>query len=377
MQYTALKYQIEQMRRHPSIVGYVITELTDVHWESNGLLDMCRNPKTYYDVIGRINGADAVIPVDWERIAFWEGERCEVRLALSHFSPVDLRGSHVEWQVSEFPEIRGTLNFPTPQRAQLTPLGTAVFDVPRLDRAQRARVEFVLRDARGDEVARNHHELYLFPPLAQEAGTTRIAVPRLPRLAARLAAMGYDVVESLEEADLAVVEVMTDELRYYVQQGGRAVWLAESSDAQQTHLGTLSIAQRQGRTWQGDWASSFSWIRQDRTFRDIPTGGMVDFAFADLTPEAVIVGLSPRDFAGNVHAGLFVGWVHHVVALVAERAVDRGRLLACTFRLREHLGTHPVATMMMRDMIARMAPPAVRDDAAAAASLPSTARRSA
>jgi hypothetical protein len=100
-----------------------------------------------------------------------------------------------------------------------------------------------------------------------------------------------------------------------------------------------------------------SWLRQDRIFRDIPTGGTVDFAFADLTPEAVIVGLSPRDFSANVHAGLFVGWVHHVVALVAERPVDRGRLLACTFRLREHLGSHPVATIMMRDMIERVARP--------------------
>ncbi len=31
MQFTALKYEIEQMRRHPSIVGYIITEFTDVH----------------------------------------------------------------------------------------------------------------------------------------------------------------------------------------------------------------------------------------------------------------------------------------------------------------------------------------------------------
>jgi hypothetical protein len=69
----------------------------------------------------------------------------------------------------------------------------------------------------------------------------------------------------------------------------------------------------------------------------------------------VIVGLSPRDFAANVHSGLFVGWVHHIVALVAERPIDRGRLMICTYRLRDHLGTHPVATIMMRDMIARMA----------------------
>jgi hypothetical protein len=39
---------------------------------------------------------------------------------------------------------------------------------------------------------------------------------------------------------------------------------------------------------------------------------------------------------------------------VAERRVDRGRLMTCTYRLREHLGTHPVATIMMEDMIARL-----------------------
>ena len=97
MQYAALKYQIEQMRRHPSIVGYVITEFTDVHWEANGLLDICRNPKAYYDVIGQVNSADAIVPMDWERIAFWEGERCEVRLGLSHFSTLDLRDCRIEW----------------------------------------------------------------------------------------------------------------------------------------------------------------------------------------------------------------------------------------------------------------------------------------
>ena len=32
--------------------------------------------------------------------------------------------------------------------------------------------------------------------------------------------------------------------------------------------------------------------------------------------------------------------------------------MACTFRLRDHLGVHPVATIMMRDMIARLNRPA-------------------
>jgi hypothetical protein len=182
----------------------------------------------------------------------------------------------------------------------------------------------------------------------------RIAVPGLPRLAAHLAGMGYELTGQ-ESADLVVVEQMTDELRWYVQNGGRVLWLAEEPESQQAHLGSISIAQRHGRSWQGDWASSMSWIRQDKIFGGIPTGGTVDFAFADLTPETVIVGLSPRDFAASVHSGLFVGWVHHIVALVAERPIDRGRLMISTYRLRQHLGTHPVATIMMRDMIARIA----------------------
>ncbi|HUR95414.1 MAG TPA: glycoside hydrolase family 2 TIM barrel-domain containing protein [Gemmatimonadales bacterium] len=355
MQFTALKYQIEQMRRYPSIVGYVITEFTDVHWESNGLLDMCRNPKSYYDVIGQVNSADALIPSDWERIAFWEGERCEVRLALSHFSSADLRGSRVEWNLDVAPDIMGSFDGVRPERAQLINIGTVVFEVPRIREAVRARLEMRLLNASGELVTRNHHELYFFPSLETREQTTKVAAPGLPRLGARLAGMGYEMVEDLDQADLVVVETMTDELRAYVQHGGRVLWLAETADSQQAHLGPISIAQRHGRSWQGDWASSMNWLRQDKIFGGIPSGGTVDFAFADLTPETVIVGLSPRDFAGNVHSGLFVGWVHHIVALVAERPIDQGRLMVCTYRLRDHLGTHPVATIMMRDMIERIA----------------------
>jgi Glycosyl hydrolases family 2, sugar binding domain/Glycosyl hydrolases family 2, TIM barrel domain/Glycosyl hydrolases family 2 len=353
MQFTALKYQIEQMRRHPSIVGYVITEFTDVHWESNGLLDMCRNPKTYYDVIGQVNSPDAIVPTDWDRVAFWEGERCEVRLALSHFSSSDLRGSRLEWQLDQWPEVSGTFEGVTPERAQLTNLGTVVFEVPRTEKAVRARLEMRLLNASGELVTRNHHELYFFPRVGGPGHPLRVSAPGLPRLSARLSDMGYEMTDDLP-ADLVIVETMTDELRWYAQNGGKVLWLAETPESQQAHLGALSIAQRHGRSWQGDWASSMSWIRQDKIFGGIPTGGTVDFAFADLTPETVIVGLNPRDFATNVHSGLFVGWAHHIVALVAERPVDRGRLMICTYRLREHLGVHPVATIMMHDMIRRM-----------------------
>jgi hypothetical protein len=172
-----------------------------------------------------------------------------------------------------------------------------------------------------------------------------------PELKEQLESLGYELTDDLSRADVAIVTTMTDELRWYVQNGGRVLWLCESDQAQQAYLGTVNIMPRKGRTWQGDWASNFNWIRQDQMFQEIPTDHCVDFAFADLTPEYVISGLSPRDFASDVHSGLFVGWLHHTVALVAERRLSNGRLLISTYRLLEHIGTHPVATIMLDDMI--------------------------
>jgi hypothetical protein len=358
MQFTALKYQIEQLRRYPSIVGYIITEFTDVHWECNGLLDMCRNPKAFYDVIADVNSADVIVP-DWERIVFWEGERCEIQLALSHFSNAPLVGSRLEWHVDLWPEIGGAFTDLQPAPGAVTPIGMLRFEAPAPAKSERARIELRLLDANGALVTSNHHEIYVFPrrlgrPRMGTKQPLRLCAPGSPALAEQLTAVGYELTDDLSAADVVVVETMTDEIRWYVQQGGRVLWLAESAEALQTSLSGISIAQRRGRSWQGDWASNFNWIRQDQMFQDIPTGGVVDFAFADLTPDYVIAGVKPRDFAADVHAGLFVGWLHHTVALIAERRFGKGRLLISTFRLCERMPNNPVAMIMVNDMIERL-----------------------
>jgi len=285
-------------------------------------------------------------------VAYWEGERCEIRLALSHFSELDLRRCRLEWSLEQHPAIRGTFEDVTPGLAQINHVGTIVFNAPPMPHSARVRLSMRLYDEQGAPVARNHTELYCFPRRLATPPAVPVSAP--PALARSLRALGYTVVRDLERADLAVVTRMTDELRWFVQNGGRVLWLAEASDSKQAYLG-LDIVERQGRRWQGDWANNFNWLRQDVMFREIPSEGMVDFAFADLTPEHVIVGLSPRDFASDVHAGLFVGWIHHTVALIAERRIGDGRLLVSTFRLQQHLEKHPVATIMLHDMIAQLA----------------------
>jgi hypothetical protein len=159
-------------------------------------------------------------------------------------------------------------------------------------------------------------------------------------------------VPGVDDADLAVVRSLTDDVRDYLQTGGKVLWLATSADSLQTYIGGLRIVDREDRVWEGDWVSNFNWINQETLFREVPTDGLVNFAFADLTPDHVIHGLRAMDFATSVHAGLFVGWVHRSVALIAEQPVGKGRLLICTFRLRRNLRTQPVAAIMLRDLIA-------------------------
>jgi len=76
-QFYNLKYQIESMRSYASISGYVLTELTDVHWEANGLMDMRRNPRIFRERFAEIN-TDVVIIPKTERWAFWCGETIEI-----------------------------------------------------------------------------------------------------------------------------------------------------------------------------------------------------------------------------------------------------------------------------------------------------------
>ncbi len=353
MEFVALKFELEEMRRHASIQGYVITEFTDLHWECNGLLDMARNPKSFYKTIGTINADDVILP-DWSRVAYWEGERVEVKLAVSQYSTGDLANSRIEWSLPGT-SLSGAINGVSPKQADVIDAGVVAFDAPATTKSRKLKLEFKLVTD-GKVTARNHLDLYVFARSSAAPSTS--AKVYAPEHAEALRALNYTLVDDIAQADVVVTGHLTEALREHVLAGGKVLWLAESDDAQQTQLtGTngAHIGPRAGTTWSGDWASNFNWLCQDVLFKDIPTGGRVDFAFVDLTPEHVIHGVHPYSFGDDVHAGLFLGWIHKAVALVAERQVGAGRVLISTFRLKDHVAKHPVAAVLLRDMLAHTA----------------------
>jgi hypothetical protein len=318
-----------------------------VHWESNGLLDMCRNPKVVSEEIASVNAGDVIVP-GWQRLSYWEGEICQVDVHLSHFSDRDLRDSRLEWHLDLRPDLCGDYYGLRPVPASLTRIGKIRFEVPPVLKNSPVRLELRLFMRDGTLAASNHLELFFYPLLPDEALPARLFAPEL---ASSLNSSGYQLVEDLETADGVVALTLTDRLRRYLLQGGRVLWLAESDKAQQTYLGSMKIYPRRETIWRGDWVSSLSWICQDRVFSGLPTNGLLNFAFADLTPEHIIKGLSPTDFAHRVHAGWAVGWLHKISGIVVEHTLGKGKLLISTFQLSKHLKTHPLAAILLRDML--------------------------
>src|SRR5690606_8338444 len=114
--------------------------------------------------------------------------------------------------------------------------------------------------------------------------------------------------------------------------GGRLLLLADVTEEEQ-QLPYGRIKRREGAGWQGDWASSFSWLRRDGPFTGLAGGPLLDMSFLPVMPAAVIAGLPHWLLRDQSWAGLAVGWLHHHVSLLAAMREGLGKLVVTTFRL--------------------------------------------
>jgi hypothetical protein len=343
-QYRALKYQIETMRRQPDLAGYVITEFTDCHWESNGLLDMRRNPRVFHDAFATSNAETVVVP-SWDRVAYWSGEQIQVGLAAAYGGGGRLPDAMLRWRCGPAEGEAGPFDLEHGVRD----LPPAMFEAPPMESSTVKTLELELRAA-GRVLATNHLELTILPQRGAMPPMD-VQVWAAGELADRIQALGYRPAPSLLEADAVIVTALDESLGAAIRGGARVLLLADRPMELQPifpHWQAVRVVRRSGTMWQGDWISSFSWLRRDGPFARIPGGPLLDHAFDRVIPNHVIAGCNTWDFQARVHAGMVVGWVHKPAGLIVEREVGRGKMVLTTFRLLEETpGTDPVATVLL------------------------------
>ena len=371
-QFSNLKYEIESLRAHDSIQGYVITEFTDVHWESNGLLDMNRNHRVFHERFAEVNAETVIVP-QVKRYAAWCGDGFSFEVAIST-GTLGVDGAVLKWRVADGPE--GSLVVNGVATCSTASVGTVAFSVPQS--VAKISIVSLTLERDGVELARNQIDIAVFP---------KRDVNKLPKLStpdAGIAAfawgLGYQVSD---DADAVTVVRSLDAADITRMQAGACyLVLADGTDVTNgnlrrdkapreqpfmpivddepgnlpnpdTLLPNIVLHQRQGTLWRGDWIANFSWIRRKGAFANLPGGPLLDIAYDRVVPLHVMTGFRSWEFGGNVHAGLVLGWVHKPAATIAERRVGKGKVLVTTFRLlRDAPGDDPVAAELFDALVA-------------------------
>jgi hypothetical protein len=357
-QFNAMKYELESLRSKPSIAGYVITELTDVHWECNGLLDMRRNPKSYHAELKEIN-ADTVIIPKWERVSYWSRERVEMRISIAHGAGETLEGGELQWRIHG--HLWGSIEVPLIKPGDVASLVHLAFPAPHVDKAETHRMLFELLDEQGHRIASNYLDLVIYPQPLQaglDDPTNHIPIYTTEDgLAIKLAGMGYRLVSQIEQAGLVITgkvngQAYSSQVLSYLEEGGHLLVLADRAGTAGPVFPGILAAAREGTPWAGDWASSFSWMKRVGPYSRLPGGPMIDQSFDAIIPRNVLTGFKEWEFPRMVQAGIVVGWLHKPAVLVGERRFGKGKVVLNSFHLPDEvLGNDPTATALMAALI--------------------------
>nr|WP_295661069.1 sugar-binding domain-containing protein [Polymorphobacter sp.] len=369
-QFTGLKYQIEKLRSSASIQGYVITELTDIYWEANGLMDMERNLRAFHLPFADVN-ADIVIVPGFRRWGYWAGEALDFAPALATGGGSVGDGAVLDWSLEPL-GLSGQVAVEAAGTSKVVAIPGLDVVMPAVETAVAVTLRMTLRDADGVVRSRNYEALSLYP---------RLATPATPPiwtddadLGARLLALGYTLADT-PDAALSIGRAMDTRLVEAVRRGHRVLVIVEDGASRwlrsdeppslmpvpyhmdQAFPG-LFAQNRDNTMYRGDWITAFSWLQRSGHFAAIPAhatnGPMFDLSFERVVPHHVLVGMKPWEHEAHVPAGLVVGWGHRASAVIAERWFGRGKAILTTFRVSADApGADPVATALLHALIAQ------------------------
>jgi hypothetical protein len=348
-QFRALKYQIETLRWEQPISGYVITELNDVQWESNGLMDVLNRPRAFAERLAQLQTPELVIArVSRTAIRCGESFHVDVRLAGAGDPP---RGARLTWRFGE----RGG-----EAAIGRAPVALALAG-PTSDEIGVVPLELEVHDARGRLVSRNALEFCVVPPLSR-------AAPRLYPIDAAassaLAAIGWpNRAQTLEDADVMIATRLTTPAREHLLAGRKVVLIASSDEAlidpqrklplnDRHNFPGMFLRARDGTPWDGQWMGAFAWRRSDGPWARFPNGPMLDEHWAGLMPNHVLTGFPSTAFAGLVDSGIAVGWLHLAAAFVKRSFLGKAWLTVSTFDLTsEPAAKNPLAPHLLAAVV--------------------------
>ncbi|MCR2818000.1 hypothetical protein NQ166_04040 [Microbacterium sp. zg.Y1090] len=340
-QSVANRYQTTSIRLHPEIRGYVLTQLSDVQWEANGLFDMNRRPKQFTSEFGMVNGEHAVAlrPAAYSVFA---GDILPVTVTALPGPRGAGPGARLRLLGDEAgPRDLGVVG-DSPRAADVT------VALPKTPGQYEIAVELVID---GAVVARDTAEVIV---VAHEAVSGLRCVAGDDETAIWLSGLGVDLVTVEEPGALLVTRRFTESARHHAAAGGRVLLLAEDDGALGDAFDYLPSARLVGRAGDGDWVPRTEWLDRRGPFRSVPGEAVLGIAFEDLLGERVISGIPGPLRPAVVHSGIFSGWLRGAAASTVTIRWSEGAVTITTLRVRESASV-PVARAVAQALLSAAA----------------------
>jgi hypothetical protein len=347
-EFVSVKHVIEQMRRRERIAGYVLTELSDIEWEFNGVLDYLREEKAFHDEFRAVNRAVSLV-VEPDRRAVRAGESVAFDAYVVNDTGDSLSGT-VEWTLGgeSAPTVEpGPVSTPVtvdPHSVRRVALG-ADAAVTLTASAAVETVELRVTARFSDRTVSTAEPLTAVDDA--DRGPPDATVFAEGAFASRLASRGVDVTHELGEGvDVAFAERFTPEIDQFATNGGAVVHVP-TDDGEMVAGGPFSYRRVPEEE---SWVGVASFFYQDSPLlSDLCDGARLGWAFEGLYPHAVATDLDPS--VDRVHAGYVEGWLANWGSPLVVCGQGAGSVTSCTFRVRDAYGTNPVATLLCDRLI--------------------------
>jgi len=348
-QFTSLKYEIEEIRLQKEIQGYVITEFSDINWESNGLLDFWRNYKIYHKEIADIQKPDIIIPRS-NKFNFRDNEEPVIKVYLSHYSCEKLDGAKLIWKTSD--GKNGILNIPTTVEGDAVQIGDLTLKLESVSKPEKLTIQYELVSGTNKLIAKNFTEIFVYPS-EQKFTTVKPAFYDTKNTLSKLKDKfnGRKKEDSLSEDNNLIIANSIDEiLLEKIKAGAYIICLVDSNTSVPSGF-PVKLKSRNTEWLDGNWASNLNWIVDKLPpFNKINFGNNLGFESADAIPDFVIADIPAENFE-DVLAGMYVGWIHKSSGYFVQMSVGKGKLIITSFKLKDNYLNDPYSTYLLDEII--------------------------
>lgn len=355
VQFIANRYQTSCIRSHPSISGYVVTQLSDVEWEANGLFDANRTPKQFSNRYALANGdfgvafrpnaysvfAGDTVSYDLTVIPSRSGKGNEANAAGTIRILVDgVVANEVEIATGTWETVQGRVTLPS--------------KVNQYELTSQLWVEDQL-------VAEDGADIIVVAP--QDSAAPKLSGPIFASdesVARWLADLGFEAELFVPAADsgiegdesgLLVTAHLDAGAQRFARNGGHVLALAESEDSLADALDFLPSIRVGSRSGDGDWVPRNEWLNRIDAFAQVPGDTILGIAFEDVLGPFVFSGVPNMMRPAVQYSGIFSGWIRGQASSTAKFRWSEGMITLTSFKLRAGLASSPVAHALGRAMI--------------------------